>query len=106
MKLISYIIFCLLSPISYTYALSQDDEMHIAAHVGVTYIVTHGSEVICTKAIGKENKVTCTILGFTAANVINISRKVSQGMPNDSKRAIASGLLGSGLAVIVIGIDF
>jgi len=87
-------------------ALTQEDQLHIAAHAGVTYAITHGTEVVCKKVIGKEYKLTCALTGVVLANTINIGRKALQDFPNDTNRAILSGMAGSGLAVTFIVIDW
>ena len=88
------------------WAITQEDQLHIAAHAGTTYAITHVTEVFCTKAAGQEYKLTCTLTGVVLANAINIGRKIAQSLPNDSSRAIISGALGSGIAVTIIAIDW
>lgn len=88
------------------YGVSQEDLLHITAHAGATYVITHGTEVLCTKVIGKENKLTCTLTGIVLANAINIGRKAAQGFPSDTTRATMSGVAGSAAAAFIITIDF
>lgn len=94
----------LVSPV--TYAISQDDLLHGAAHFGGTYVITNATEVICKDIRGKDHKLSCTLLGIALANAANIAYKASQGFPNDTNRAVISGALGSGFAATIISIDW
>ena len=84
----------------------QEDLMHIAAHAGGTYIMTHGTQVICKKLIGKDKKLTCTIVGIVLAQSVNIAYKAKQGFPSDTTRSLSSGAAGSAAAALMIAIDF
>lgn len=88
------------------YAIDQDDLLHGAAHFGATYAITHGTEVVCKKIVGKEHKLSCTVAGVIIANTVNIAYKAGQGFPNDTNRALISGALGSGVAFTFISIDW
>lgn len=81
---------------------TSDNILHITAHFGATYIITHVSEVICTKVAGSKHKIACTIAAVVLANAVNIGRKVEQDLPSDTKRAVISGEAGSLAAAIVI----
>lgn len=81
---------------------SDDSLLHITAHFGATYVIAHVTEVLCTRVNGVKNKLACTIVAVTLANVINIERKALQGFPSDTKRATISGAAGSLAAAIVI----
>lgn len=94
----------LLAAQSPLFAIDQEDQLHIAAHAGATYAITHGTEVICTKITDK--KLTCTIVGVVLANAVNIGRKGIQGWPNDTNRAVWAGVAGSAGAVLMITIDW
>lgn len=83
----------------------SEDALHIAAHFGSTYGITHAGEVICKKITG-QSKLACTLESAVLANVINIGRKAAQGMPSDSKRAIIAGAAGSVAAGLFIQIDW
>jgi hypothetical protein len=92
-----------------TSVYGYDDEtqlMHDTAHVAGTYALTHVTEVACTKIVGKGHKATCTAVGAVLGNGVNIGRKAAQGFPADSKRAVLMGALGSGIAALVISIDW
>lgn len=80
----------------------SDNILHITAHFGATYVITHVSEVVCTKVAGSKHKLACTIAAVVLANAVNIGRKVEQGLPSDTKRAVVSGGAGSLAAAIVI----
>lgn len=100
MKLIVFTFMLLLS----TKVRADDGEniMHISAHFGACYVITHVTEVVCTKVAGTKHKIACTIGGVLLANTINIVRKANQEFPNDTKRAVTSGAAGSLAAVIMI----
>lgn len=83
---------------------TQEEQLHMAAHGGATYAITHITEVVCDKLIDK--KLVCTMAGIALSNGINIGRKAQQDFPNDSKQAITSGAIGSILAAGMITIDF
>ena len=82
-----------------------EDAVHMTAHFGATYAMTHVGEVVCKK-ITSQSKLLCTIESAILANALNIGRKAGQGFPSDSKRAIISGALGTAAAGIVISIDW
>ena len=102
MKLIKRILFLSLIP-AWCYA-TTDDELHLTAHAGATYAITHVTEVMCERL--DLNKTGCTIAGIVLANGANIGYKAMQGFPSDTKRAAIGGLIGSGLAGVVITIDW
>lgn len=85
-------------------SLLADDSnlMHITAHFGACYVITHVTEVVCTKVVGSKHKIACTLAGVILANGINIGRKIEQGVPSDTNRAVISGGAGSLAAVIMI----
>lgn len=88
--------------ITYCYAEPSNAVMHETAHAGAAYAVTHIVETVCVKSTSDKNKLVCTIVGMVAANVANVAYKANENFPNDTKRAILSGLTGSALAGIVI----
>jgi len=81
------------------------DAVHIAAHFGATYALTHIGEVVCHKATN-QSKLLCTIESALLANALNIGRKAAQSFPSDTKRAVMSGVAGSLTAGIIIQLDF
>lgn len=103
MKSLTFLV-CLIP--STCFAINQDDLLHGAAHFGGEYVVTHVGEVICTKAVGKEHKLSCSIVSAIVATAANVGYKASQKFPNDTNRAVISGLLGAGLAITIINLDF
>lgn len=82
-----------------------EDAVHIAAHFGLSYGLTHAGEVVCVK-LTQQSKLACTIQSALLANALNIGRKVAQGRPSDTKRAVISGLAGSVAAGVFIQLDF
>lgn len=88
------------------YAINGDDVLHETAHFGGTYMVTHGTEVVCKKLIGKEHKVACTIAGAVISQGLNVAYKAQENFPSDTKRSLLSGAAGTAAAVLMISIDF
>lgn len=86
-------------------AVDSEDLMHGAAHFGATYAMTHIGEVVCKK-VTKQSKLACTIESALIANAINVGRKAYQGFPNDTNRAVVTGLAGSVTAGLIITIDW
>lgn len=84
----------------------QENMLHVAAHAGTTYAITHATQVVCKKFLGNHKKLACTIIGVVLAQTANIAYKAGQDFPNDSKRALSAGAAGSGAAVIMIALDF
>lgn len=84
----------------------QDNMLHVAAHAGMTYAITHGTEVVCKKIAGSNKKLMCTIVGVVLAQSVNIAYKAGQDFPNDTKRALSAGAAGSGAAALMIALDF
>lgn len=80
----------------------SDNILHITAHFGATYVITHVTEVVCEKISGVKHKIVCTIAAVALANAVNIGRKVEQGLPNDTGRAVISGGAGSLTAAFII----
>ena len=96
------ILFTFLLMITYCFAEpSSNTSLHIAAHFGAAYALTHITEVSCVKLLN-EDKLTCTIIGMGLANVANGIYKANQDFPNDTKRALIFGAIGSILAGVVI----
>lgn len=91
--------------ISKVHAETSDAELHDAAHAGATYAITHVGEVTCTH-LTSHSKLVCTIVSASIANLINVGYKASESFPSDTKRAIVAGVIGSGVAGIVITLDF
>jgi len=84
------------------YADTNDTLLHDTAHVGGTYVITHISEVVCTKVTSDKHKVACTVTGMILANAVNVAYKANEHFPSDTNRSIGAGLVGSSLAGIVI----
>lgn len=80
----------------------DSDVMHITAHFGACYVITHVTEVMCTKAIGDDHKIACTVAGAALSTAVNVLRKVDQGLPSDSNRAMISGAAGTLAAAVII----
>lgn len=106
MKTLGIVFLILIGSLQKSYAVSQEDNLHIMAHFGATYIITHVTEVTCVHLTSKKQKFACTLVGAGLANGINIGRKMRQGFPSDSQRAIIAGEAGSLAAGIVINLDW
>lgn len=91
---------------AYANILNNDNALHIAAHAGITYIITDVTEKVCVKIAGDKNKVACTITGVVLANGINVMYKASENYPDDTTRALSAGVVGSGLAATIISIHW
>lgn len=106
MKTLGIVFLILIGSMQKSYAVTQEDSLHIMAHFGATYIITHVTEVTCVHLTSKKQKLACTLVGAGLANGINIGRKIRQGVPSDTQRAVVSGIAGSLVAGIVISLDW
>lgn len=89
--------------------LDSEDVLHASSHIGASYLITHATEVICTKIAGKEHKLTCTVTGAIVAASAGIAKEVLLDKGESSRRhaiGYAEDLTGIGLAVTFITIDF
>lgn len=88
------------------YANGSDDLLHETAHFGAVYAITHATDVMCKKVVGTKHKWSCALVGASLANIANVAYKANEGFPKDTERSLISGAAGSGLALIVIRLDF
>jgi len=94
---------------AFSFDLGSEESVHFAAHLGSSYATVHGTEVICTKVLSKDKKLTCTIAGIALASIVGVVKEIviDKGESNSkhAKGYMADGL-GIGLATVMIGIDF
>lgn len=84
----------------------SSDVTHFAAHVGASYAITHATEVVCTKSLGKEHRFACTLAGIaTSLGAGMFKEHVLDGSQNHTS-AYVSNITGIGLAVTMIGVDW
>lgn len=88
------------------YANTRDNLMHETAHFGGAYAITDITNVVCNKATKRQHKVACVVTGIVAANVANIAYKATESFPDDTKRSLISGALGSATAGFVIKLNW
>lgn len=87
----------------------QEELFHLAAHTGASYLITHATQVLCKRVIGKEHKTICTLVGASVAASAGIVKEVVIDKNESSKRhavGYAEDALGIGLAITFISIDF
>lgn len=89
--------------------VSSDEALHATAHVGASYLITHASQVICTKITGKEHKLGCTIAGAVIAATAGTLKEVVIDR-GESKKQHALGYtedaIGISAAITIISIDW
>ena len=88
------------------YADTGDNLMHETAHFGGAYAITDITNMVCNKATKSQHKVACVITGIAAANIANIAYKATESFPDDTKRSLISGALGSATAGFVIKLNW
>lgn len=87
-------------------AITSDDALHPAAHIGSSYIITHAGEVACKK-ITNWNKTTCSLISGTIATGLGIAIEMTQN-ENDKSHAKSyiENAAGVALAIGIIHLDF
>ena len=102
------VIFLILSFAIGPFAIAdeQDTALHVTAHFGGVYALTDISAVTCNKLTQNKHRDACTITGMIIGNAANAGYKAHQDFPNDTKRALISGALGSAAAGLMLRINF
>ncbi|MDB5038627.1 MAG: hypothetical protein JWQ35_2155 [Bacteriovoracaceae bacterium] len=96
-------------PSSEAALVSSDRTMHIAAHSGASYIMTHASEVVCTAIFKRPNKLACTIVGVALSAGAGIAKEVvidSQETHKQHLEAYAENASGIGAALTFISFSW
>jgi hypothetical protein len=100
-------VFLVLTLLSFkVFAISSDSALHITAHFGGVYALTDISGTLCDKLTKGEHKTGCIVTGMAIGNIANFAYKANQQFPNDTKRALISGGLGSVFAATMLRIEF
>jgi len=81
---------------------TQDNLMHITAHLGGAYAITDVTELACERINSPSDKTLCTVVGVAVSTAANVAYKASEGFPSDTKRSLISGGVGSLLSAGVI----
>ncbi len=77
-----------------------------AAHFGTSYVITHATEVVCTKAFGKENKLACTVAGAVTSAAAGAFKEHVLDHGGNHTRAYVANVAGIATAVTLISIDW
>lgn len=90
-------------------AEESDDLPHAAAHIGISYAITHAVHVACRK-LTSASKPTCTVIGAGTALATGAVKEAIDAKNGSSVKRNLEGLMqdttGIGLAVFVISVDF
>jgi hypothetical protein len=82
------------------YALSNDELLHLSAHVGASYLLQTSFYGVNNRWL-KLNKVDSEVLALATTLAIGLAYKLSEGANADStSRAMKQNILGSALAVV------
>lgn len=88
---------------------SSDEAMHAVGHTGATYILTHGTYVVCKRIAGVEHKRACLVTGAAVAATAGIVKEVVLDSGESNKRhfkGYGQDAVGIGLAATLITIDW
>ena len=105
-KSVFLVIVALVSSISPAFSVEIESESaaHHAAHFGMSYAITHATEVVCNKITQK--KIPCTIAGAVLAASAGIYKESLDGEGDNHAKAYLMNAAGIAAAVTLISIDF
>lgn len=85
--------------------IESEDVVHATAHIGASYGITHVTEVVCHKVL-KGHKTLCTVAGVATALTAGAIKEKMDGKGDNHTKGMLENLAGTGIAALVITIDY